>query len=97
MNAGMKRQTALGMIVELYLPADGTEHEFLWESCDNRLAAPDEVAVNILKLRQLGRTERWQHAVKRWANMVNSPENDLDPRNLRYGFLQGLIYASHNS
>jgi hypothetical protein len=97
MNAAeTTRQTALGMLVELYF-SQGHDSPYLWESCDNRLATSDEVAANIVKLRQLGRTARWQGAISRWADMVDRPENDNDPRSLRWAFLQGLVYASHAS
>ena len=95
MNASTKRQTALGMLTELYLPAHGTEHEFLWESCDDRLATGAEVADNIEKLMQLGRTARWQSAISLWARSVR--ENSGNPRGVRFAYLQGLVHASHAS
>ena len=83
-NAQTRRQNAIGMLSELYVP--GPEYDF----------RPDvtrtEIAGNILKLGTLGRTARWQAAVKQWAAMVSNPAN-----NVRWAFMQGMVYAGHAS
>lgn len=94
MNAAAKRQMAMGMLTELYF-AQGHDSPYLWESCEGRPATGDEVAANIMKLRQLGRTERWQNTISRWADMVDCPETDNDPKALRWAYMQGLVYACH--
>lgn len=89
---------AIGILTELYLPS-GEQREFLWNYCENRNATPDEVSENILKLRQLGRTSRWQNALTRWNIMVQSAKvgGDFQPSRLRWAYLQGLVFASHAS
>ena len=90
------------MISELYLPTpecvDACEGErplYLLNSYEGRYATGNEVAENIEKLAQLGRTARWQAAIDRWARMVREHGGNLD--SLRWAFLQGMIYAGHAS
>lgn len=100
-TATANRQLAIGMIVELYMPA----HNPItgpYNFCEGRMATPDEVSENILKLVSLGRTQRWQIAVRRWNRMiqeVKSPMHDgaISEAQLRYAFLQGLIYVNHQA
>jgi hypothetical protein len=101
MNAAEKRQEAIGMISELYLPTpectDSVVNDrplYLVNYYAARYATGNEIADNIEKLAQLGRTDRWQSAIKRWAAMVRESEK-LD--DIRWAFLQGMIYASHAS
>jgi hypothetical protein len=92
------------MISELYLPTpepDGTDRDaylnrpvYLINYWAAHYATPDEIAGNIEKLAQLGRTDRWQAAVKRWATMVRE-QKTLD--GIRWAFLQGMVYACHAS
>lgn len=77
------RQEAIGMLSELYLPAS-RDYEFPPD------VSREEIAGNIAKLAQLGRTERWRAAIRRWAAMVRANDG-----NLRHAFLQGMIYAGH--
>jgi hypothetical protein len=99
-NAKERRQEAIGMISELYLPTrepDGAyrdEPVYLINYWAAHYATSAEVADNIEKLIQLGRTDRWQAAIKRWAAMVRHAKK-LD--DIRYAFLQGMIYAGHAS
>jgi len=90
-NAAQRRQNAIGMLSFLYLPSDPQTGEapFDLTTEDTR-----EIAGNILKLRTLGRTLRWQSALGRWAEMVILSD---DMRELRWAFLQGMVYASHAS
>jgi hypothetical protein len=93
------------MISELYLPTpelvSAIDRDALLERplyltnyYAARYATGAEVASNIEKLIQLGRTDRWQAAIKRWASMVRHAEK-LD--DIRWAFLQGMIYAGHAS
>lgn len=88
MKASGRRQIAIGMLSMLYIPiyADGTA------PYDIDIADKNEVAGNIRKLAQLGRTERWQAAIERWARMT---EQSTGPKDLRWAFLQGMIFAGH--
>lgn len=71
------------MLHELYIPeSDGFER---------RYTTRDEIAGNIRKLAQLGRTDRWQVAIENWARAVESEAN-LDWAFLQYGIWAG--YAS---
>ena len=81
-NAERNRSIAVGMLIELYIP---TANDF-----ELRDASRDEIAGNIDKLAQLGRTDRWQAAIKRWAAMVREPGN-----NIRWALIQGCVYAGH--
>lgn len=90
-NAAQRRQNAIGMISELYLPHISGEPLYLMRVTDTR-----EIAGNIRKISQLGRTERWHASVERWARMVEDSACD-DPCHIRWAFLQGMIYASHAS
>jgi hypothetical protein len=104
----LKRQTAIGMISELYLPTprlidaagDGRDALldrplYLINYYENRYATGTEVADNIRKLAQLGRTARWQAAIDRWARMVQECGDNID--SIRHSFIQGMIYAGHAS
>jgi hypothetical protein len=100
MTAYEKRREALGMISELYLPtpelceASGQDRPlYLVNAYAGRYATGAEVAGNIEKLAQLGRTARWHAAIDRWANMVREHSGNVD--SLRWAFLQGMIYAGH--
>lgn len=68
----------------------------LFDTCYDReqnvwVKYPDqETADQIRALKALGRTERWQNAVERWAKMV---EEDAG-RNSTFGFIQGSVYAN---
>jgi hypothetical protein len=94
--ATLRRQTAIGMISELYLPTDPEMGcpAYLCNYYYGRYAHAAEVADNISKLAQLGRTARWQAAIKRWAAMVREADHMTG---LRHAFLQGMIYAGHAS
>lgn len=97
-QAELNRQTAIGMLVELYLPTpdnpDFDRDVYLCNYYEARYATGEEVAENILKLASLGRTQRWQAAIKRWAAMVRS---ESTVKGLRWAFLQGLIFANSAS
>jgi hypothetical protein len=101
MDAKTKRQEAIGMLSELYLPtsylveAQGERPIYLLNSYAARYATGAEVAENIEKLAQLGRTARWQSAIDRWARMVRESSGNVD--SLRWAFLQGMVYAGHAS
>ena len=101
-KAQLNRQTAIGMISELYLPtskcADAVSEDrplYLANYWAGRYATGAEIADNITKLARLGRTARWHAAIDRWANMVRECGDNLD--NIRWAFLQGMIYAGHAS
>ena len=70
------RQFAIGMLSELYLPTpddpDYKREIYLSNYYAGQYATADEVADNILKLAQLGRTARWNSAIKQWAGMCRS-------------------------
>lgn len=51
-----------------------------------------QIAQMIRELKAFGKTERWVGRVEQWAGMV---EEATDEKSLRWGFLQGSIYASH--
>lgn len=99
-NAVRNRQTAIGMLSELYLPTpaccDASEQDrplYLVNYYAARYATGAEIAENIEKLAQLGRTARWQSAIAHWARMVRECGDNID--SIRYAFLQGMIYAGH--
>lgn len=108
MNAAtLRRQTAIGMLSELYLPTpripEGESDRdalldrplYLVNYYANQYATGAEVAENIRKLGHLGRTARWQAAVDRWARMVQECGDNLE--SIRFAFIQGMVYASHAS
>jgi hypothetical protein len=89
--ASAKRSIALGMITELYFPTPaGQDHGTEFTGTD-----AEQIAANIDKLAQLGRTERWQAAIRTWSHMVRNHGDD--PRSLRWAFLQYLVFAGHAS
>jgi hypothetical protein len=89
-NAEQNRQEAIGMLMELYLPET---RDYKLQSTDT-----DEIAVNISKLAALGKTERWQSAIKRWAAMVReSHATDPNRPSIRWAIIQGSVYANHAS
>lgn len=83
-NAERNRLVGIGMLMELYVPAT---HDYDLQSTDSA-----EIANNIRKLAQLGRTARWQAAIDRWARMVQEQGNE---RGIRWAILQGAVYAGH--
>lgn len=98
-DAQRKRQQAIGMLTELYLPTpiDGDYDSrplYLINYHAARYATGDEIADNIIKLAQLGRTPRWKNAITLWAASVRNSQKLTD---IRFTFLQGLINASHAS
>lgn len=90
-NAVQRRQNAIGMLSYLYLPTDPDGSV----PYDMRVTDTTEIAGNIRKLAQLGRTERWTGRIEQWARMVE--ENPEPMKSLRWAFLQGMVYASHAS
>lgn len=94
-NAQRTRHLAVGMIVELYLPATDERHVYLWDYCNDQLAQGSDVADNIDKLAQLGRSARWQGSVDGWHRLVR--QNSGNPKSLRWAFLQGLIEVARNA
>lgn len=94
--AQRNRQEAIGMLSELYLPTDAEETRpfYLVNAYAGKYATAGEIADNIAKLTQCGRTARWQAAVKQWAGMVRAADN---LRDIRWAFLQGLVYTTHAS
>jgi hypothetical protein len=94
--AALRRQMAIGMIVELYMPSHNPS-SFPYNFCENREATPDEISENILKLRGLGKTARWQNSVSLWNRLVQDAKSDGShiPTRLRWGFLQGLVSVSN--
>jgi hypothetical protein len=101
-RAARNRTIAIGMINELYLPSPGTPANpadpdnpeswpmYLFNYCDCMLATPSEVAANIDKLAQLGRTVRWRTAIYNWAAIVRE---STDREKLRWAFLRGMLWA----
>lgn len=95
-TASYWRGIAIGMISELYLPTPADPNDpdaypmFLYNYSDHTMAIPSEVADNIVKLKQLGKTERWHGAIAQWAGMVRESKT---AESLRSSFLQGMIYA----
>lgn len=85
-NAKVGRYEAIGMIVELYMPTS--------RNYDLTTTDVDEMADNILKLSQLGRTDRWKAVIRQWAGMVRECKGD-DVKHLRWAFLQGLVYVNY--
>lgn len=105
--AKRNRQTAIGMLSELYLPTpandDAWDRQIILANphYQNDGTSPElfeykirGIADNIRKLLTLGRTDRWQAAISRWANMVSESGNEMS---LRWAFLQGMVYAGHAS
>ena len=94
--AEMRRQTAIGMLSELYLPTprddDDSRPAYHCNFWEGRYATGAEVAENVAKLAQLGRTDRWQRAIHRWSAMCREAPG---VRELRHAFLQGMVYAGH--
>jgi hypothetical protein len=89
-NAERNRQEAIGMLIELYVP----------ESRNYELQSINtaEIAGNIEKLAALGKTDRWQAAIKRWASMVReSSATDVNRPSIRWALIQGCVYANHAS
>jgi hypothetical protein len=86
-QAFKNRQLAIGMLSQLYIPYDE-------QGVADYMATDDrtEIAGNIEKLDRLGRTDRWKGAIATWAAYVRDPDN-----NLRWAFLQGMIYAGYGS
>lgn len=86
-GAKNRRYEAIGMLVELYLPSDNGDAPYEM-NCNDTAA----IAANIRKLAQLGRTDRWLGRIEQWARMV---ESSADARDLRWAFLQGLVYVNY--
>jgi hypothetical protein len=87
-NAERNRQEAIGMLMELYFPTSQDHAPQFNESRNDKIA----IAENIMKLSQLGKTERWISAIRRWRNMVLDEKCSID-----WALKQGCIYASHAS
>ena len=94
--AETRRQEAIGMLSELYLPTPEEPEDpgpaYLCNFWEGRYATGAEVAENVAKLAQLGRTDRWRQAVARWSAMCREARTVLE---LRLAFLQGMIYAGN--
>jgi hypothetical protein len=84
MNATEKRTTAISMIMERYVSADGTR------LIEDTIANRTELTACILMLLTAGRTDRWRAAVKCWAGMVANVDNELD-----WAMLQGQVFVMY--
>lgn len=55
-------------------------------------AEVDAAVAKIRELADLGRTDRWKHAVDRWAGLIEET-----PENRRWALIQGSIWAANNA
>jgi hypothetical protein len=79
-----RRMFAIGMLHELIMPHDDNGADFA------PYATREFTAENISKLASLGRTERWQIAIRAWSNAVANPEVPY-----RWAYLQYSVWACH--
>ena len=87
--AVQRRFDAIGNVSRAVVNYVPELRENVWEfTADQR----DAVAVLIRDIAPLGRTDRWQGAVERWARAVENAESD---QQFQHSFFQFGIYASH--
>lgn len=84
-KAQERRSIAVGMLHELILPTppNNSERDFA------NYATREFTASNIEKLSQLGRTDRWQIAIRNWANAVRD-----ESLNFSWAYLQYSVYVN---
>lgn len=83
MNAADKRSAAIDAFTEKYRPKDNG-----YRLLPN-VTAQDAIT-DIRAMADLGRTQRWQNAIKGWEQMIIDFPDDLE-----WAILQGGIYAGH--
>lgn len=84
-TATEKRLDAIGAITHKYIDST-TGLLTIEDTTENRVM----VGTEIIKLWDLGRTDRWRVAVRDWCDLVVEESNGFD---FRWTILQGAIYT----